>query len=79
LSIKDISTDGMSDNDFGQFVFIEEYTRELFTKYMSGEFLEQFLRENPILRNAVKDSQKQESMGQKKDDCEVFKKCSSKK
>jgi len=79
LSIKDISTDGMSDNDFGQFVFIEEYSRELFTKYTSGEFLEQFLRENPILRHAVKDTQKQESIGQKKDDCEVFKKCSSTK
>jgi hypothetical protein len=69
----------MSDNDFGQFVFIEEYSRELFTKYTSGEFLEQFLRENPILRHAVKDTRKQESVGQKKDDCEVFKKCSSTK
>lgn len=66
----------MSDNDFGQFVFIEEYSRELFTKYISGEFLEQFLRENPILIRAVKDTRKQESVGQKKDDCEVFKKCS---
>ncbi len=69
----------MSDDDFGQFVFIEECTKELFTKYLSGEYLERFLRENPILMPTVKSPVKQESIGQKNDDCEVFKKCSSKK
>jgi hypothetical protein len=66
----------MSDNEFGQFVFIEEYTKELFSKYISGEFLKRFVNENPILYHAVKGTHKQESTGQKKD---LFKKCSSKK
>ena len=69
----------MSDEDFGQFAYIEEYTRELFSKNTSDDFLDRFLRENPILAPIIKSPRKQESISQKNDDREVFKKCSFKK
>ena len=69
----------MSDEDFGQFAYIEEYTRELFSKNTSDDFLDRFLRENPFLAPAVKSPRKQKSIGQKNDGHDVFKKCSSKK
>jgi len=69
----------MSNEDFGQFAFIEEYTHELFSKNTSDNFLNRFLKENPILVPIIKSPRKQESIGQKNDGREVFKKCSFRK
>ena len=76
MTIKDISSVKMSDNEYGQFVFIEDYTQESVTKYLSKEFLEIFVEESPLSRPTMKSSKKLKSTGQKKD---LFKKSLTRK